>query len=932
MKKASLIYDKTVHEARKYWRTRLDSMSFDGHVPLDRPRPINGQQQLSSLEQELDEEVNALLQRLTVGNHFLLYTALLLAIKICVYKYSGRRKVTIFSPATSESAVPNLLPISSTLDGDSSFKDSLLATKELLTTAYKHQQYPFSRMLLDMPDERRPEHLSMIASMAGFNERIPDRQCDIVALFETTKENIKATFRFDNRLYDESTVLHFFKSFSAILQQGLSEMAIRIADLRPGYVEIADGRGADGRSALVSTVAEVTEVSEYESVCLHRLIEAQVAEHPESVAVVDGEHVTTYETLNQQAEQLAATLADLTLDVRKPIAIMMDAGTEMIVSMLAVMKAGTAFAPVKLLSIKGSLTEMLKTLDVECIICQSEHIADLQQFRDHLTGIEHCITVEYRASTNGNGVPTLEIKRNRSVFPADAPASAQASADVAHDSEKNNGEKSRRRTVIRKSALVIEKDKARASVKGDGGFGIACVLLDGHADDLSKSSITHTELASLFQWLNKRCGISTNDRCLLSPGLGACEQLYDTLGMLSAGASVEITDASSLKDASLMAERLMASQITVWDVPTPLMQNLLAVLLPLCAERKGIDGPRNIFLSGEKQCVSLAGKLTQYFPNALITGLYSNSAVGIWTTVFPFRPDTAESNSAVIAQSIPGFEHRVLNKNGEVAPLHATGWLYLRRLFSSPGPGALPTPQEVETGLRAKPWEGGGLRWLRGEEHSYVKYGCCVELTTVEAVLCQHEHIQAAEVITVKADRDEDSLVVAFIIAGPDHMSAETARDFLVLSEQVDLIPDRFILMDEFPLTADGGIDQDVLIRSFVTSHQPIDNTRSIEAEEIHRRLKAIWLETLQLDDVDENESFFARGGNSLKATLLIARIREEFSVNLSVQNFFRKPSLRAVAQLIEAESKNDKDWQKGPDFKPVSRDKYRVHLSEMES
>jgi acyl carrier protein len=96
--------------------------------------------------------------------------------------------------------------------------------------------------------------------------------------------------------------------------------------------------------------------------------------------------------------------------------------------------------------------------------------------------------------------------------------------------------------------------------------------------------------------------------------------------------------------------------------------------------------------------------------------------------------------------------------------------------------------------------------------------------------------------------------------------------------------------------------------------------------------LKAIWLQVLQLEDVDEDDSFFARGGNSLKATLLIARIKDEFGVDLSVQEFFRKPTTRAVAQLISLGSKGVGAGEKVPDVKAVSRERYRMQLSDGQS
>jgi acyl carrier protein len=394
--------------------------------------------------------------------------------------------------------------------------------------------------------------------------------------------------------------------------------------------------------------------------------------------------------------------------------------------------------------------------------------------------------------------------------------------------------------------------------------------------------------------------------------------------MLTAGAGIEIGAAPSATDASQLAGRLMAKQITTWDLPSSLMQNLLADIFVLCDTQKDLPGPRNILLTGEKQCVGLADKLARRFPNAQIAGLYASSAIDIWSTFFPLRPAPAESNCIAVAESIPGFEHRVLNKNSEPALFYTKGELHLRPTFPAGQPA-------VKTGLRAELLENGRLRWLRGDDHYFVKYECCVELTKIEAVLCRNEHIRAAEVVTIKTDETTGGPIVAFIIADPDRISAEAARDLLVLNEEVELIPDHFIIVKEFPLTPYGAIDHGVLAENIAVLPGSKNDARSLETEDILRRLKVIWLETLQLEDIGDDESFFASGGNSLKATLLIARISDEFSVDLSVQNFFRKPTLRAVSQLIAEESAGAGDLKKGPDFKVVSRDKYRVRLPETE-
>jgi acyl carrier protein len=394
--------------------------------------------------------------------------------------------------------------------------------------------------------------------------------------------------------------------------------------------------------------------------------------------------------------------------------------------------------------------------------------------------------------------------------------------------------------------------------------------------------------------------------------------------MLAAGASVEIADASSMGDKTLLAERLMAPEITIWDLPTPLMQNLLPEVLALRARRGGPQGPRNIILSGEKQCARLADRLAEAFPGARLTGLYANATLGVWSTVFSWAPDPARARQPAIAEAIPGFAHLVLNRAGEPAVPPTRGDLYLSRAPSSAG--------AWRTGLRAEVLGGSRVRWLRGDEHHLVKDGCCIELTRIEAMLCAHEHILAAEVIAVPPAPAAERRVMAFVMARAGQVTAEAARDFLTRCDDVDLVPDHFVAVDELPLTAAGTIDRAALVRHVVASHVSTADARSVEIEQVKQRLKGIWLEILQQDDVDDEDSFFTRGGNSLRATLLITRIEDEFAVELSVQQFFREPSLRAVAQLIASEAKPASASPKGSELKVVPREQYRVQSSDVET
>jgi non-ribosomal peptide synthetase component F/acyl carrier protein len=866
MTKAPLIFDKAMQEARRYWRDRLEAISYAGHIDLDHPRRRDGGRTISSFDHSLDSSVSGLLERVSAGNAFLRFTCLLVGLKICCSKYSGQSSVTIFCPSEPQAGPANLLPIGSIIEPGATFRDTLVATKQLLAESYRRQSYPLSRMLFDVPESRRPKHLHMIAAFEGFNGTVPDEECDIAAVFQTRNGATTALIRWDAALLDEATIRQFFLTFDMILGAGLREMSRPIAEL------------ASEVSCVAGTEPCCAEPAAAEKASVYERIECHSSRCPDALAVIDGDRLTTYGLICQHAGKLADAIRASGVDVGRPIAILLDASTDFIVSMCGVLKAGCSFAPIRPLSATHSTAEMLSALGCECIICSEEHLPYL---REAGTGLRHAITVDLAGSVDAHKIVSCDLD-GTSVSP-----------------------------------------QAGARPAPDGLFRPACVLLNGRVKELSATPVDDADLLALFDWLTHFYGIGPTDRCLLTPSLGLCEQLFDTLGMLTCGASVEIPQGACANDAANLARRLMSGTITVWDVPTALMQNMLSDLSLLRAGPEGVNQPRAILLTGEKQCSVLSSRLRELFPAARIGGLYAAPGTQLWTTAFPVGERVAERHDGTVAQPIRSFEHRVLNPQGEPVPPLAKGELYVSGSLT-----ASRRSSTVSTGMRVQRLDSSRLRWLRGEEHRFPKFDCFVELTDVEAALSRHDDIAGAEVLSVGDAPNGGGQVVAFIVTKDQALSAEAARDFLVVTGGVDLIPDRFVILDEFPLLADGAIDRDALLRDFVSRAEGSTSQVSAASPEIRATLKSLWLEVLQIADVDEDESFFTRGGNSLKATLLIARIRNEFGVELSVQSFFRQPTPHAVAELIAAETTKGVVKEREPEFQAVSRERYRVQLS----
>jgi|GEM_PF-1049508 len=73
------------------------------------------------------------------------------------------------------------------------------------------------------------------------------------------------------------------------------------------------------------------------------------------------------------------------------------------------------------------------------------------------------------------------------------------------------------------------------------------------------------------------------------------------------------------------------------------------------------------------------------------------------------------------------------------------------------------------------------------------------------------------------------------------------------------------------------------------------------ESNDIERFLLTIWKETLQIDKIRVDDNFFDLGGNSLRATKIISRIREELGIELSLRTIFENQTIEVLAQVVEA-------------------------------
>ncbi|WP_306316237.1 MULTISPECIES: amino acid adenylation domain-containing protein [unclassified Streptomyces] len=133
----------------------------------------------------------------------------------------------------------------------------------------------------------------------------------------------------------------------------------------------------------------------------------------------------------------------------------------------------------------------------------------------------------------------------------------------------------------------------------------------------------------------------------------------------------------------------------------------------------------------------------------------------------------------------------------------------------------------------------------------------------------------------------------------------EIIRDDLVRALPDYMVPNRVVVLDALPLTANGKIDCRALAASdTVQEHAAADAVPFVApATATERLLAQLWGEALKYSDVSMADTFFHAGGNSLIAVTLTHRINRELGLSLPLQTLFEHPRLGDLADHIQADA-----------------------------
>ncbi len=292
----------------------------------------------------------------------------------------------------------------------------------------------------------------------------------------------------------------------------------------------------------------------------------------------------------------------------------------------------------------------------------------------------------------------------------------------------------------------------------------------------------------------------------------------------------------------------------------------------------------------------------RWAPGRTMINLYGPSETTIWATA----GELVTTAPIGIGRPVGPVAATVLDTWLRPVPNGATGELYLfgpglaEGYIDRPGltaarfiacPFAPDGARMYRTGDIVRRNPGGDLEFVGRNDFQVKVRGSRVELGEIDAVLSARPDITFATTLAHTGDGGPARLV-SYVVPAPEAtVSVETLTDALADALPTYMVPAAIIVLDDVPLTAHGKLDRDRL-------PEPVFTTREYRAPATpaEKLVADTYAQVLDVHQVGADDNFFALGGDSLSASLAVARIGAALDIRIPVRALFEAPTVADLA------------------------------------
>ncbi|MFP2902691.1 non-ribosomal peptide synthetase, partial [Corallococcus sp. 4LFB] len=749
----------------------------------------------------------------------------------------------------------NTLVLRAQVSSGASFRQLIQQVREASLGAYAHQDIPFERLVEALRPQRdltRPPLFQALFALQ--NTSMPSLQLPGLSLrgLELEGHNVKAELElflfetpdgfdgslgFNTGLFAPATAQRMARHFVSLVEALVSHPEASLASasmLSQDELHQVLVRWNDTRS---SYPAEAS---------IPQCFEAQAREAPDAIALVSCDGRLTYRQLDERANQLAHLLIASGAAPGTTVALALERSFDLVVSLLAILKAGAAYVPLELASPPERLALLLADCRAPLLLTHSRMTDRLPRFSGRTVLLDTEASLLARQPTHP---PAVEM-------------SADSLAYVLFTSGS---------TGRPKGVLVPHRGVVRL-VRG-------------------ASFIDFSPQHSFLQLAPVAFDAST----------------LEIWGALLHGAKLVLAPPHALSTEELAALLRHHRVTTLWLTAALFEQVALHQPDALARVPRLLVGGDVLPAERVRQHLSRLGPdsvlVNGYGPteNTTFSTTHTLSPGSDFGHAVPIGRPLSQSTAYVLDATLRPVPVGVAGELFVGGDGLAWGYLHRSDLTAErfvPHPfSTTPGQRLYRTGDKARWLADGTLDFLGRTDFQVKLRGFRIEPGEIESALRQLPSVSEARVL-VREDVPGDKRLVAYVVPASAALDVTSVRGALQQRLPEYMVPSAFVVLEALPLTPNGKLDREALPAPEASAQER--EAYAPPGTPTEELLAGLWADVLRVERIGREDDFFALGGHSLLATQLVSRIRSAFGIELPLRALFEAPSLTRLALRVE--------------------------------
>lgn len=869
-----------------YWKEKLEGIS-PIEIPLDFNRPtlesIKGDNRHFNLG-------NDLLQRLKIFGQqhgATLFMTLLGAFKVLLHRYSGQEDICVGTPIAgrqhkeTEGLVGffvNTLALRTGLKSTDTFVEVLNNIRNTTLEAYGHQDVPFEKVVEAVVKKRELSRSPVFQVMfilqnapaaddfkidgielTGMGVKNETSKFELIFSIAELPAGLSGTVEFCSDLFKAETIERMIAHFKNLLN----------AIVKAPHEKI-------GLLSMLSKVEEQQVLNDFNQTSapypvetsIVKLFEKQVESNSNLIAVVFESRQITYQQLNDKSNQLAHYLIGKGVAVNDMIPICIERSIDMLIGVMAILKAGAAYVPLDPDYPPERISYMVSDISAKLIITSAASRKCLQP---------------------AAGVEVIEVNSGWSQFDDQS----KLDPDVAYRPDN--------------LAYVIYTSGSTGRPKG--------VKMQSGA------------LVNLLTWQESQF-VNKKRRVMQFASLNFDVSFQEIFSTLCSGCTLYLINADRRKDVIELVKDITTYGLTHLFVPYIVLKNIAENILAVKNQSFWLE---EVIVAGEQLIITddiksllkknIGAIINQYGPTeAHVVSSYRIDG----TTPIPLLPP--------IGKPIANTQLFVLGRTQELVPVGVAGELYIGGVQVAAGYINQPVQTSekfiadffskdeaparlYKTGDLARWLPDGNMEYLGRIDNQVKIRGFRIELGEIESVLLQSGLVTKA-VVVAKDDKSGNKVLVGYVVPAGG-FDKEAIQLYLQSKLPGYMVPALWVALENIALTNNGKVDKRALPEP--DAMELLSNPYLAPGNELEEKLAVIWQDVLHVERVGITDNFFELGGHSLIAMRLVAVIRQQLDLKLAVNDIFIYPTIKAFTKNLIEKFKN-------PSL-PLLNNKYLVPL-----